>query len=115
MELKILTDNENKLMNRREITFRVTQEGSTANRTELTKELCKRLNLHPDCTIVVKIYQGYGIKEGSGLAHSYKTKEMLEKYEKKSILARIARKSAKKQAEKQTESKDEEITKTEEK
>ncbi len=95
MELKILSSNENKLLNRREIIFSVVQDSSTANRTDLTKELCKKLNLHPDSTIIVRIDQGFGHKESSGFAHAYQSKEMLEKYEQKSILARIAKKAAK--------------------
>jgi len=95
MELKIISNTENKLLNRKEITFSVEQDSSTATRDDLTKELCKKLNLSPDSTLIVKINQGFGKKESSGVAHSYATKEALEKFEPKHILTRIAKKAAK--------------------
>ena len=97
MELKIISNNENKLLNRKEIRFSVMQSGGTVNRTELARELCKKLNLHPESTIITRIDQGYGMRESTGIAHAYQTKEMLDKYEPKKILARIAKKSAKQQ------------------
>jgi small subunit ribosomal protein S24e len=97
MELKILSNNENKLLGRKEITFSVEQEGSTANRTELTKELCKRLNLHPESTVIVSISQTFGTRQSTGTAHSYSDKETLAKYEKMT-LARIAKRTGKSKA-----------------
>ncbi len=81
MELKILSNNENKLLKRKEISFSVVQDGGTVNKAELSKELCKKLNLHPESTIITRIDQGYGMKGSTGIAHAYQTKEMLEKYE----------------------------------
>ncbi len=98
MELKILSNNENRLLNRKEIEFSVDQESSTANRTDLTKELCKKLNLSPESTLIVRIDQGFGKKESRGMAHSYQTKEALERYEPKHILERISKKAGKKAA-----------------
>jgi small subunit ribosomal protein S24e len=95
MELKIISNNENKLLNRKEITFEVEQDSSTATREVLTKELCKKLNLSPEATLIVRIDQGFGQKHSSGIAHSYKDKETLEKYEPKHILTRISKKAAK--------------------
>ena len=43
MELKITSNDENKLLNRREIRFSVEQEDSTPSKDALTKEICKRL------------------------------------------------------------------------
>lgn len=97
MEIKIESNKENKLLGRKEITFSVDQENSTVRRDALTKELCKKLSLSPESTIVVTISQGFGNKQSTGVAHSYSTKEMLEKYEPKHVLARIAKKSAKKE------------------
>lgn len=96
MELKIESSKENKLLNRKEITFTVEQDSSTAKRDELTKELCKKLNLNPESTIIVRIDQGFGRKESSGVAHSYQSRELLEKYEPKHVLARrLGKKPAK--------------------
>lgn len=95
MELKITANTENKLLNRKEITFMVEQDNSTAKREDLTKELCKKLNLNPDSTIIVRIDQGFGRKESSGVAHSYQSKELLEKYEPRHVLAKVGKKAAK--------------------
>jgi len=97
MELKITANTENKLLNRKEITFMVEQDNSTAKRDELTKELCKKLSLNPDSTIIVRIDQGFGRKESSGVAHSYQSKEQLEKYEPKHVLSKVNKKSVKKE------------------
>jgi ribosomal protein S24E len=95
MELKILSDVENRLIKRKEIAFSVAQDGGTIKRDELAKELCKRLNLHPENVLIVRIDQGYGLKESVGVAHAYENRETLEKYEPKTIIARIAKKAAK--------------------
>ncbi|MGD0729485.1 MAG: hypothetical protein ABR981_05405 [Candidatus Micrarchaeaceae archaeon] len=108
MEMKILSNNENKLLNRKEIKFWVLQDSSTVRKEDIKKEICKKLNLSPENTIVVRIDQGFGTKESSGIAHSYETKELLEKYESKRLQARIAKKAAK--SEKKEEPKQEEKT-----
>ncbi len=89
MELKIVSDNEDKLLSRREIKFAVEDQSSTVDRYELTKEICKRLNLNPEFTLVVRIDQGFGRKKCSGMAHSYKNRELLERYEPAHLLSRI--------------------------
>ena len=101
MELKILSNNENTFLKRKEIKFLVEQEASTASRAELAKEICKKLNLNPESTIVVKVDQGFGHKESTGVAHSYQNKEMLEKTEPKHILARASKKAAKRETNKE--------------
>ena len=95
MELNILSNNENKLLNRKEIRFSVMQDSSTVEREAVKREICKKLNLSPDSTIVVRIDQKFGGRESSGIAHSYGTKELLDKYESKKLLAKIGKKEAK--------------------
>ncbi|MDE1870967.1 MAG: hypothetical protein KGI06_01880 [Candidatus Micrarchaeota archaeon] len=88
MELKILSNIENTFLKRKEITFSVDQNGSTASRAELKKEICKRLNLSPESTIVVKVDQGFGHKESTGTVHSYQSRELMERSEPEHIIAR---------------------------
>lgn|SRR5580692_8849967 len=95
MEMIITSDSENKLMERREISLTVDHEKGTPKKEELVKELCKKLSLSPESTIIVKIGQAYGTKQSSALAYSYKSKEILEKREPKHLLARIAKRAAK--------------------
>lgn len=105
MELKIISNEENHFLKRKEIKFSVEQDGSTVSRAEITKEICKKLNLSPDATIVVRIDQGFGSKESAGIAHSYQSKELLGKSEPKHILARSGKKAEKPADEKPEEEK----------
>lgn len=98
MELKIISDNEDKLLSRREIKFVVEDQSSTTDRYELTKEICKKLNINPEFTLVVRIDQGFGNKESSGIAHSYKSKELLEKFEPAHIISRIKKSEEKRKS-----------------
>lgn len=91
MELKILSNTENKPFSRKDIVFSIVQGSSgISKRTDVHTELCKALNLKPESTVVVKIDQRFGAKESSGIAHSYETKEMMERYEPHYLLDRIA-------------------------
>lgn len=94
MEMKILSNNENKLLNRREISFSVEQSGSTVTRAEVAKELSKKLNLNPDGMVIVKINQSFGTRESRGVAHSYENKQMVEKYESKKLSGNGTKKKA---------------------
>lgn len=95
MEVKIISNNENKLLNRREISFVVEEQTKTANKEEILKEVCKKLSLNPEATIVIKVNQGFGKKESSGVVHSYDKKETLKKYEPEYMLTRLEKKAAK--------------------
>ncbi len=95
MDVEIDSNRENKALGRKEISFKAGEEGATASRQEITKAVCKKLNLDPDATIVVSISQGFGSKGTAGIAHSYASREALERNEPKHLLARIAKKAAK--------------------
>jgi small subunit ribosomal protein S24e len=98
MEVSILSDTNNPVMNRREINFSVVQEGKTASREEIKTEICKKLNLSPDATIVTQIDQEFGVRRCSGTAHSYKSREILEKAEPRYLLARLTKRAKKGEA-----------------
>jgi small subunit ribosomal protein S24e len=89
MDLKIISNTENKAFGRKEIMFSITQSGSTSKRAEVHAELCKALNLKPESTIIVKIDQSFGSKEISAVAHSYETKELMDRYEPRYLLDRV--------------------------
>jgi len=95
MEMRITSDKENKLFNRREISITVEYDKGTPKKEDLARELCKKFNLSPDSTIIVNMEQGFGRKESTALAYSYKSKELLERYEPKHLLARLAKKKGK--------------------
>ncbi len=98
MEFKITSNKENKLLERKEITFSVDQDTSTISREEITREICRKLSLDPESTIVVRIDQGFGSRESTGIAHSYSSRELLNRYEPKHVLSRMNKKSGKQDA-----------------
>ena len=90
MELKIISKKEDKSFSRQDILFSVMQSGATLKRSEVHTELCKTLNLNPESTIIVKMAQRFGARESSATAHSYETKELMERYEPNYLLDRVA-------------------------
>ena len=83
MEVSILDDSENKLFDRRELRIKATYEGKTPSRDEIREGVCKKLNLSPDTFDIIRIDQGYGLRESEIVAHSYKSKESMEKFARK--------------------------------
>ncbi len=88
MEINIVSNMENKLFERHEISFRILGEEKTPPASEVRKELCKKLNLSPDATLVRSIRQEFGTKVCTGEAVSYQKPELMQKYEKKYKIAR---------------------------
>ncbi|MDE1865304.1 MAG: hypothetical protein KGH94_01535 [Candidatus Micrarchaeota archaeon] len=97
MELKILSNKENKTIGRKEVEFSVFSE-TAIKRDELKAELCKSLNASPNSTIIVGVNSSFGSKMSTGTAHSYKSEEDLKRYENRGLLERlgIVEKEAKK-------------------
>lgn len=82
LEIKVDSDTENKLMGRREIAATATYTGSTPSRDIIKQELCKKLNLKPDSTAVVRISQIYGTMSSGIILHGYSTRETMLAFEK---------------------------------
>ncbi|MDE1824866.1 MAG: hypothetical protein KGH61_00035 [Candidatus Micrarchaeota archaeon] len=104
MEVKIEKDTDNKLFGRKEMVFSASYKGKTPTQEEVKEEICKKLSLSPDLTVVVKISPLFGTSAASVLVHSYSSKEAMS-VEKKHLFERITKKSAK--AVKATEAKSE--------
>ncbi len=83
MELKITTDNENKLLGRREITATATYTATTPKRDEVKEELCKKLGLDPGLVEIREIHQQYGLRLSDITAYSYSSKAAMERLVKK--------------------------------
>lgn len=97
MEIEVKKDTNNAVVGRREIEFWLMQDDKTPAKEDVKKELCKKLNLHPDATIIVKIDQSYGVKRASGLAHSYKDAEAMKKNEHEYLFEREVAKAKRKE------------------
>jgi len=91
MEIKISSDNNNKLFKRREIGFMIIGEDKTPSALEVRKELCKKLNISPDATLIKELEQAFGEKLCKGIAVSYESAEALQKNEQKHKLGRRAK------------------------
>jgi small subunit ribosomal protein S24e len=79
MEINIMEDKENKLLGRREVSFMATYESSTPTKEQVKESICKKLNMNPESTEVVRIEQLYGNKASSVLVYSYESKELMQK------------------------------------
>lgn len=79
MDIKIESENENKLFGRKEIHFTASYSGKTPSRDEVKEEICKKLSLKPDLTQVIKISQGYGNSMSEVSIYYYSTKEIMER------------------------------------
>jgi ribosomal protein S24E len=92
MEIKVTSDSNNALLNRREIGFYVLSENATPSRDSVKVELCKKLSLSPEATIVVNMSQEFGVKRCECTAHTYKDEATLKKLEPKHIQERLVKK-----------------------
>ena len=97
MDLNITSDSNNKALDRREIEFSVVQDSATANKDEIKRELCKRLNLDPDSTIINSLKQEFGVRRCAGSANSYRSKEEMERLEPAYIIKRLSKRREAKQ------------------
>ncbi len=88
MEISISSTNDEKLFNRKTILFSVSYEGSTASKDSVKVELCKRLNLKPDCTVISSMEQGFGSRQSAGSAHAYSDEQSMRKFEPAYVMKR---------------------------
>lgn len=108
MEIKISKDEENKLFKRRKISFYVVGEEKTPTTREVKKELCKKLNISPDATLIEELNQEFGQRLCNCIAVSYGSAEEMKKNEKKYKIERRAKADAKSQKPEESASKSEE-------
>lgn len=88
MELKVIKNEDNKLFERKDVKFDVIDYDSTPSKDKVKTELCKKLNVLPNLTIIEKLDQEFGMKRLNGLAHVYSDEKSIDKYERKYILKR---------------------------
>jgi len=78
MKIQILKEKENKLLNRKEIDFKVAYDGATPRIGEVRKELIAQLHSKENLTIIDSIKSGFGAKSAKGYAKVYKDEEGLK-------------------------------------
>ncbi|MCL5100744.1 MAG: hypothetical protein M1122_02215 [Candidatus Marsarchaeota archaeon] len=81
-DMKVLKDQENKLIGRREISIFLSYEGKTPSRDEIKEGVCKKLSLDPEITDVVKVDQLYGSMASNVKVYCYKDKKAMDMFVK---------------------------------
>lgn len=94
MEINILSNKEEKLFERSSIVFFMEYKNQTPSKEEAKVALCKKANLRPDFTVITSIEQAFGSKSCKAYAHSYSSKEALDRYERKHLLKRLEKQGA---------------------
>jgi ribosomal protein S24E len=95
LEISILSNKEEKLFDRHSIVFSMEYDSRTPSKDEAKAELCRKVNLRPDFTVITSIEQEFGSRQCTARAHSYSSRESMERYETKHLLGRLAKKEAK--------------------
>ncbi len=108
MDIAVTSDKEEKLYSRRSIAFSMTYDKSTPSKEQARTELCKRLNLMPDLTIITDIVQDYGTRTCTAHANSYASKDALQRFERRHVLSRLSKKEGGEKGEEKGEAKKDE-------
>lgn len=89
MELEITDKTENKLINRTEVSFKVTHDkAKTPTRKEVKGVLADNLGAKKECVIIARMRSEYGNPVTNGYAKVYKTPEDLKRFEKVHLIHR---------------------------
>jgi ribosomal protein S24E len=73
-KIEVISDQEDKLLERRHINFKVTHtRAATPRRIDVRKELAQQLNVDPETIILRPLRQKYGRNEADGTAFVYKS------------------------------------------
>jgi len=83
MKLEIIKEKEDKLLNRKELFLNIKFEKSTPSKESIKKQLCENLKLDPELLKLDEINQGFGERKAVVLAYLYKSKDQMNKIEKK--------------------------------
>ncbi len=95
MEIRVEEETSNASIGRKEIKFSILESNTTPSKEAVKQALCKKLNVSPDSTIIVRIDQQFGAKQGKGIAHSYKDAQSLKKFEPDYFAERTEKKAKK--------------------
>ncbi|MDR2944599.1 MAG: 30S ribosomal protein S24e [Methanosarcinales archaeon] len=88
MEIKIVTDLDNKLLNRKELDFTVEYEGPTPSRADVRKKLAALLNKDVNLVLVHNMESEYGHQLVKGYAKVYESADRMKQIEAEYVLKR---------------------------
>ncbi len=75
MEIEIIEERENPLLERRELTVKVTHDAATPTRDAVREKLIALLNAGKDTVILGSLKSKFGVRESIAAVKVYKTKE----------------------------------------
>jgi ribosomal protein S24E len=105
MEVKIVSEKENQLLKRKEVSFRVEHEsdGSTPTRPEIRKAVASALKKNTDLVFIKKLETKTGTHSAIGFANIYDSAEQAKLIEPEYIVTRNVPPEKPKEEEKQKE------------
>ena len=113
MEINVTNQTENKLFDRKEICFNAVYKGNaTPSRETVLEEICKKLSLNPELTVVTNITQAFGNNTSSVTVYSYSKKETMAHIERISGGEPAEKKPAAQQAKTEAKEKEPEAVQT---
>lgn len=93
MNVKIVEEKTNQLLKRREVIFKIGQEGATPSRDDVKAKLAALLNSKPELIVIRRMRSEFGKRETAGRANIYETAERLKQVEPVHILKRGTKKA----------------------
>ncbi|HUU77608.1 MAG TPA: 30S ribosomal protein S24e [candidate division Zixibacteria bacterium] len=88
MKIKVLEKNTNKLLDRLEVKFEIDSDAETPKRLEVKEKLAAMINYESSLVVIKTINQLTGMKRSVGIAHAYKTQEVLKNVEPEHLIKR---------------------------
>ncbi|MHC1611620.1 MAG: 30S ribosomal protein S24e [Candidatus Methanospirareceae archaeon] len=90
MKIEITRENENLLLDRKEVSFKLEheEEGASPSREEARNALIKALKCSPNLLVIDKMRTEFGKRETVGYAKVYASEERMREIEREHILRR---------------------------
>ncbi len=88
MEVEIAKENDNRLLRRKEIFFRLKHDGGSPSRKDAREALIKTLQCSPNLLVIDWMRSEFGKREVVGYAKVYEDEERLRKIEREHIIER---------------------------
>ncbi|WXG42873.1 MAG: hypothetical protein WED04_02095 [Promethearchaeati archaeon SRVP18_Atabeyarchaeia-1] len=100
LKIDVLSDQEDKLLERRQISFRITHaKTATPKRIDIRKELADQLKVDPETIVLRPLRQKFGKGEADGTALVYKSVERAHLIERNYLSDRLKPKEKKEEKE----------------
>jgi small subunit ribosomal protein S24e len=88
LEITIIEERNNPLLNRREVVFKVTEDGATPSRKSVVERIAATMNSKVGQVVVSEMKTVFGKRETLGYAKIYETEERAKQVENPHILKR---------------------------